>query len=228
MKKVGVRGLAMGLAAVVGAPSAAAVVIGQIDDFEDGTVQGWHVSALGSPHPAPPQNVASGGPQGVDDNYMLLTAVGGVTAGSRMAVLSGAQWSGNYVDAGVSSIRMWARNQGNTDMVIRLLFERLVGGAPTDLAASTTGVSLAAGSGWQSIELGTAAADFTALAGTVDMALTNTSLIRIFHGTSTAFPPVPITGQLGIDDVQAVPEPSTLMAACAGLAAMLRRRRMSA
>ena len=45
-------------------------VLFQVNDFEDGTTQGWFVSAgpVNTIPLAPPVNVASGGPAGVGDN----------------------------------------------------------------------------------------------------------------------------------------------------------------
>ena len=39
-----------------------AVTLGQIDDFQDGTLQGWLVGFVG----VPPVNFADGGPDGAD------------------------------------------------------------------------------------------------------------------------------------------------------------------
>lgn len=204
---------------------AQAVVVGQIDDFEDGTTQNWVVSLLGNPHPAPPQNIATGGPQGDDDNYLQLTSFGGTGAGNRMVVLNPAQWAGDYTGAGVTSIRMWARNLGNTDLNLRLMFEDAAGGPPINVAVSTNSANLAAGSGWQMIELGTTAADLTAVTGSVDTVLSGTTILRLYSGATATFPPDPVVGLLGVDDIQAVPEPATLAALGLGMVALIRRRR---
>ena len=63
---------------------ASGAVIGQVDNFEDGTTQGWVVGLLGAPSPAPPQNIPNGGPLGAGDNYLQLTSVGGSGAGNRL------------------------------------------------------------------------------------------------------------------------------------------------
>jgi hypothetical protein len=73
---------------------ASPVTLGQIDTFEDGTTQNWLVGLLGAPHPAPPVNVPTGGPAGVDDNYLLLSAIGGVGAGNRLTAINVSQWGG--------------------------------------------------------------------------------------------------------------------------------------
>jgi len=54
---------------------------------------------------------------------MLVTGLGGAGPGSRIAVINTAQWSGNYLTSGVSSIGIDLKNFGNTDLTVRLLFE---------------------------------------------------------------------------------------------------------
>lgn len=44
-----------------------AIVVGQIDDFQDGSTQGWGGYAV-------PTNVPTGGPSGAGDKYLKLTS----------------------------------------------------------------------------------------------------------------------------------------------------------
>ena len=80
----------------------AAIVAGQVDDFEDGTTRNWQTGA-GNPNPG--TNVAAGGPAGADDNYLLLRANGG-GSGGRLVAFNSAQWAGNYLAANVNEIEM--------------------------------------------------------------------------------------------------------------------------
>lgn len=214
------------LAALVAPRLAAGVAIGQLDDFEDGTTQGWVVGLLGSPHPAPPVNVSTGGPGGVDDNFLLLTAVGGVGAGNRLTVINPAQWAGDYVAAGATGIAIDARNLGNTDLALRLLFEDPSVGPPSNQAVSSNAISLPAGGDWTHVVFPITPGDLTAVLGSVDAALSNATAIRIFHGATAAFPGGPIVAQLGVDNIRAVPEPTaaTLLAFALGGLALVRRR----
>jgi len=208
------------------AQPAAAVTLGQIDTFEDGTTQGWvvGVGGLGS-SPTPPTNAPSNGPAGPDDGFLLLTAIGGEQPGGRLSVLNLSQWAGDYAAAGVTAITMDVLNLGSTDLSLRLLFEDPVAGPPSNVAASTLGISLPAGGGWTSVVFPIAPGDLTALMGTVENALGGATVMRLFHASATAFPGDPIVAQLGVDNVRAVPEPSaTLLLAC-GLAALAGRRR---
>jgi len=211
---------------------ASAVVIGQKDMFEDGTTQGWVVGLLGAVHPAPPVNVPTGGPGGVDDNYLLLTAVGGVSAGNRLSVINLAQWTGDFPAAGVNAIRMDVNNLGPDDLSLRLMFADPVVGPPDDIAFSTVAVSLPAQSGWVSVLFPVALSDLTAGLGSVTDALTGATEMRIFHSPTAGIPGPAVIVQLGVDNIQAVgvapvPEPGTLSLVLGGLSllAWVRRRR---
>lgn len=209
-----------------------AVTIGQMDDFEDGTLEEWTVAAGpggGVPDPSwAPQN-ALGGPAGADDNYLLMRSLGGGGSGSRLTVMNLTTWTGNYTMAGVTAIQMDVRNFGTTDLTLRLLFETLGAAGPTDVAVTSTGISLAAGSDWTSVLFPIDPGSLTELAGDINTVLANTNVLRIFHNDAPVFPPDPIAAQLGVDNftaTQVVPEPSTIMLAGAGLlAALLLRRR---
>jgi hypothetical protein len=219
------------LAVVLGAlpASAAPILIGQQDTFEDGTTQGWVVSLLGSPSPVPPVNVATGGPAGVDDNYLQLTSIGGGGAGSRLTVINPAQWAGDYLAGGVGSVSMDLLNLGATDLSLRLLFEDPAGGPPTNIAASTTPFVLGAGSGWVHATFGIAPADLTALMGDASAALSGATVIRLFHSDVIGFPGLPIVASLGVDNItaEAIPEPASLVLFSVSLGMALARRRVA-
>lgn len=216
-------------------PSSAAAdpVLFQVNNFEDGTTQGWFVSAgpVNSIPLAPPVNVPNGGPAGAGDNYLLLTALGGNGSGSRLSVINGSpQWRGNYLAAGVNAITMDVNNFGATDLYLRLLFEDPMMGPPQNEAFTTIPVILSAGSGWTSITFLIAPGNLTAERGSVNAALTNATLIRIFHSPVAGLPPPPVVAQLGVDNIRAtaVPEPTTLLllgTGMAGVAAKARKRR---
>lgn len=214
------------LAALAAPRLAAGVTLGQLDSFEDGTTQNWVVGLLGSPHPAPPVNVATGGPAGAGDHFLQVTAVGGIGAGNRLTVINPAQWAGNYEAAGVTGIAMDVFNLGNTNLALRLLFEDPTIAPPSNEAVSSSAISVPAGSGWSHIVFPITAGDLTAVFGSVDAALSNATAIRIFHATTAAFPGDPIVAQLGVDNIRAVPEPAaaTLLAFALGWIALVRRR----
>ena len=203
-----------------------AVTVGQIDDFQDGTTMGWFVPGLS---PNPPTNVSTGGPGGVGDGYLQLIASGGAGAGSRLAVLNESQWGGNYLEAGISSIRMSVNNFGPDDLQLRLLFEDFPAAPmmpPDNLALSANAVVVPAGSGWMTIVFPVTAADLVGGGlGTVQGALLDVDTIRIFHNPAPAFPGpgvgIPtVNATLGVDNIQAVPEPGAIWLLGGGLMAV--------
>ena len=216
---------------LTGAPPAFAVVIGQVDDFEDGTTQGWIVGLLGAAHPAPPMNVPTGGPAGVDDNYLLLTAVGGGAAGSRLTVLNPSAWAGDYTADGILVIAMDLKNFGGSDLNIRLWLEDPTNGPPVDIAFSGA-VSLPSGGDWTHVEFAIDPMSLTAFQGDVNTLLSNVTTLRIYHSPDPTIPGPSVVASLGVDNITAggaaaVPEPSSWMLLGSGLAGLraLRRKR---
>lgn len=208
-----------------------AVTVGLVDNFEDGTTEGWVVGLTGgAPHPAPPQNMATGGPDGVDDSFGLLSAFGGAGPGSRLTAINTSQWAGDYLAAGVAGITMDVRNLGSSDLLLRLFLENPIVGPPTDAAFSTDAVFVPAGSGWMTISFAINAAALTVQMGSLDDLLMNVTALRIFHSEGDGFPGEPIVANLGIDNITAtasstVPLPAAAPLFAFGLALLAWRRR---
>ncbi len=154
------------------------VSAGQVDDFEDGTVQNWIIGATGSSSPV---NVASGGPDGVDDNFLEYTSTGAGSIGSRMAIFNANnQWSGDFISEGIVEIQFDAEVTTN-DLHLRLAFQ----GPGGTRMISTVPVVVAASSGWNSVSLPLGLSDFTIVQGanTVSEVLSNAFTMRIISVT---------------------------------------------
>ena len=210
MKPVsGVR-LLMVMAGIFCCNAASAVSPGMTDTFQNGSTEGW---STGAPSPNPPSNIPSGGPGGGGDRYLLLTSTGGGGPGSRLVAISGVQWAGDYLSAGVSAIRMDVKNFGSTDLSLRLYFE-----GPLDVAYSSDAVLVHAGSNW-------APATFSILGNALSggPVLSGVTQFRLFHSVLPGAPSngAAIVAQLGIDNVTAVPEPAEWLAMLAGMAVLL-------
>ncbi len=179
--------------------------LNQIDDFQNNTTQGWRE---GGPSPNPPTN-ASGGPGGASDRYLRNVSVPG-GAGGRNVMFNTAQWTGNYVAAGVERIKVTARTFANQQMMIRLYLER------GDLNSKwiTNGRPLPGDGQWHELVFSLAEADMTRVVGLDDHAgmLANVGQVWIGHMPQASFPPPMVDVTLGFDDITALgpeapPEP---------------------
>lgn len=203
----------------------------QSDGFESGTTEGWFAGGgpLGGVPPQPPTQVPDGGPGGVGDGYLLVTASGSAGPGGRLVAMNASQWARNYLDDGIIGISMQVRNFGSTDVFLRLLFENPIPGPPTDIAV-TAGFAVPGMSGWMPLFFSIRPGDLTAIAGDVNTALATTTILRLYHSTDPVFPATPFAAQIGVDDITAttIPEPATVLMFGTGLAMLAgvtRRRR---
>ncbi len=216
------RRAAFGLlaAALTASAPAAAVILGQIDDFQDGTTQGW---TSGPINPNPPINVPDVGPAGPGDDSLQITSVGGIGPGSRFVAFNGTQWAGDYPSAGVDMIVLDVNNVGAVTLNLRVALDGAGGRFVT-----TASVPIFAVSGWQTVGLSIAPADLTSAGGLgVNATLAAVTQLRVISAVNPTFQGDPIVAQGLVDNVIAVPEPaqSLLLAAGLPLVGLLQRRR---
>jgi hypothetical protein len=213
----------------------------QVNDFEDGTTQGWQTNLLGIGG-APQPTVEAGGFGGPTDDYLLVTSLGGIGPGSRLNIINPTGWAGDYLTNGVTGFSARLINLGQTDLYLRILFEDPgVMSPPENIAYSDDAFFLPAGGGWTDAFFSASPAALLAGLGTVEGALAGTTTLRLYHSFADAFPNpgggiAPVAAQFGLDDFRAVggggavPEPSTwalLIAGFALAAGALRSRRES-
>lgn len=188
----------------------AAPIVGQVNDFEDGTTQGWGV---GGPSPNPPSNTPDGGPGGAGDAFLRFASAGGSGAGSRLSIQNTTQWAGDYLAAGVNGISFDIANLGTTPLQIALRIEG-AGGA----FSSLTPLAIPADGQWRSVSLGIDDASLTSTGPTdLDATLGDVFRLRIEDGRGA------LVATAGIDNIRALPEPGSL--ALLSLAALVLRRR---
>jgi hypothetical protein len=181
-------------------PTANAVTLGQIDDFEDGTTQLW---SEGGPSPNPPQNMASGGPAGVDDNYLSNTSTGIGSSGSKMVMSNTGPWSGDYISEGIQGIKMMMANFGSTPLQMRIA----ISGPSATRYGSTTAFNLPADGAWHPVVFGMTESDLTNLGGiaTPNQVLANVGTVRILAaGGGPSWTGDSIAASIGVDDIEAV------------------------
>lgn len=174
------------------------VSAGQIDDFEDGTVQSWIIGTT----TGAPANITTGGPNGAGDNFLEYTSTGGSGTGSRMVFFNAnSQWSADFVTEGIVEIQLDATAITN-DLNLRLAFQGPMG---TRIVSSNS-VFLAAGTGWTSIALSLDEADFTIVQGPASVAdvLGAVSTMRILsHASIDNWKGEVIAATLRVDNITA-------------------------
>lgn len=230
---------AASLCAALLAPPAFAIPAA-VQDFEDGTAEGWTFGGGPSGLPSTPQTVVSGGAGGLSDEYMRVTSTGGSGPGSNLSAINADVWGGNYTDAGLTTIGMDLLNLGATDLYIRLLLLDL-SDPLTAVYAITYAVFLPSGGAWTAASFSVAGADLIALEGDVSALLQSVTQIRIVGSSDPnwLFSPgqqPPVVAVLGVDNIMPnvfgddggnnqVPEPSTSWLVAIGMLAALRRVR---
>jgi len=159
-------------------PSQAGMVLAasasQVDDFQDGTTQGW---TSGSQNPVPPIREADGGPAGNGDGYLKIRSLGGAGAGSKLVAFNRLQWTGDYIATGATALAAQVNNLGTTNLKLRVAFQG-VGGT---FFVSRDPVPLNPGSGWREAVFPIQETDLTRTdgSGTYGAVLGNVQELRI-------------------------------------------------
>src|SRR2546423_1436711 len=187
----------------------------------------------GAPGAPPIVNFVSGGPGGAGDHYIQITSLGGGGPGSRLTAFNRDQWLGDYVGQGITAIEMDLKNFGDDAVSIRLGFKQ-------DLGISSPGyVSepfiIPAGSGWQHFVFSINMASMIPINGPFDFNTFfsgNFQEVRIINAINPDLNGDQVAAQLGVDNIHAVPEPTSFVLAAVGLFAIFAakwcgRRRIS-
>lgn len=182
-----------------------ALSVGQTDDFQDGTTANWTNGGI-----APPvMNIATGGPAGAGDRFIEVTSTGQGGPGSRLVTFNRSQWLGDYTGAGVMALEMDLRNPGKVALSIRIGFKV---DPFNDTGYLSDAFLLPADSSWHHAVFLISPATMTAL-GNPDpfsMFFMAPGELRIIDRVdATGFEGDVIAAQLDIDNVRAVPEPTS-------------------
>jgi hypothetical protein len=174
-----------------------AVTLGQIDTFENGTTLGW---SEGASSPNPPANISDGGPGGTGDNYLRNQSSGTVLAGSRMIQFNTAQWTGNYVAAGIDRIRISFKVEGSQALPMRLAFQ----GGPLSTRFATTEVRMIpADQTWHTVDFNLGSLTRISGSESVNDVLSDVQMLRILAATNAAWEGDIVAAALCVDDIEA-------------------------
>jgi hypothetical protein len=197
----------MGLVLVLtfSAPTAKALSLGPISDFDDGTLQGWVT---------PSDNTTNVG------GYLEVS--GGL--GGNLSVFNATV--NGVIDPAVTAIEIdLLRPAGSTDLEIRLV---LMGPSTSDRWTSTASASVTGDGTWNRYRFSILEADLTQVQGAGSFADLTANLNRLMFrhdpGTPSAGGTFGPSGTFGIDNVIAIPEPNTALLLLAGLGSLAVRR----
>lgn len=233
---------ALGVALILAAGSAQAIMIGQVQNFDGQTNPGWVTSFFGAMNPNPPSVVSSSNLSG---DAMQLVATGdpmiprSQPGGKLTAFEVGGLWSGDYLGAGVSGITMDLYNSPESSALsVRVLmmsfnddFSVLQGAFySSDAIGIEPGQTLDAA--LFSLQQG-ALTDLLGGASDYATVFSDVDSVRIFHnpdggtliggpfGAGEAAPFVSAT--LEVDNITAIPEPTTAVLLSLGLLGLVSR-----
>ncbi len=201
--------------------SAHAIELNLTADFQDGTTQGWDGGV--SPSPNQPTLMTDSGPLGAGDNALLVSAVGGGGAYSRWAVFNTTDWAGDWLTAGVTQVQADFRVVTPT---IGSLFLRTGFMSPAnDRLASTDAQVLPADGAWHKLTFDVTDAGLTGVGGAdVNTVLSDVFQFRFLQNPSFSFQGEPVMAQIVIDNITALPEPTTALLLASAAVLLLRRR----
>jgi len=187
------------------------IMLGNVDDFQSGTPEGWVHAQVNANSPT---NVPNVGPTGGGDTSLQLSSNGIGGPGSRfLAFNPGSDWTGDYVSAGVNAIQVEFNNIGGQNLDMRLALNGPGGWFITAPVAVNTG------GGWQiPVLFPVTALDLTYVGGAPsDISATLSGVTQIQLSSAAAFPILGggrprgdlISATAYVDNITAVPEPST-------------------
>jgi hypothetical protein len=190
----------------LGIPSLALsqVVLGQVDTFEDYTMQNWTKN-----NSIPNSNIYDGGPLGVGDNFLRVQSSGTGT-NLNLMTKNNSQWTGNYYQNNLSNrikyISMDVRNSGTNIIFLRLSFKTIYGSF-TYLCSTTNAIAVLPNEGWKKISFSILESNIIALSTPWDYQVTfgsnGVDEMRILHSSVPSWEAEPNAAILDIDNIMA-------------------------
>lgn len=194
-------------------------VVGRVDDFEEGTLEGW---SSGADY----RNISGGGTSGTDDKYLQLerpkpTAPYPFHIGAKNTTT----WAGDYLTAGVKAIEMDIKTFSITFGPANLSL-RVVLFGPGGAFSTKDPITIITDEDWQHVEFGLTRSDLVRVSGygsiyfdpgpeidNLTETLSNVETLLIRHDsapepTPIGLHPEHISATIGIDNISAVLGPA--------------------
>jgi hypothetical protein len=196
------------------------VTLGQADRFSTNDPLGW---TMGPNAVMLPIVISTGGPQGANDGFLEVISTGTGSANSKMIMFNASQWTGDYIDTGVTRINLDMANFGTNPLSMRVAFQDNFGAE----FSSTIPIPLPADGGmWHSESFDLSPSAFTKIQGTstATQALQNVGVLRLLSSANPSFMGDTIAATAGFDNITAVPEPGVGGMIIVAIAVGMRRR----
>lgn len=194
--------------AMIAGGVSASVTLGQVDSFDAG-VMDWN-NSFG---PQTASWINGGGPAGAADAYLQIHSSGAPSgAGSRLGAWNDAQWTGDYITQGITSIRMDIAGFEGLATELRLLFISNTGSTFTTTATR----EIASDGVWRSYTFDITEAAMTRVGGFFGYEDSFRDIWRM-HIRHQPGDPAPsggapaYAGRIGVDNIRAVPGVSSLL-----------------
>ena len=177
------------------------VVLNQVDDFEDYTPRNWTKSSPVLPN----QNIATGGPLGLNDNFLRVQS----PAGGQLLTFNEAQWAGDYYKNNTSNrikfISMDVRNSGTNIIFLRLAFTNDNWTGTDPVFSSINAIAVIPGEDWKTINFPITQEAMTNVSNTLDYldVFDSVTELRILHNDAPSWTSDPIEATLDIDNIMA-------------------------
>lgn len=190
-----------------------AISLASFNNFEDGSLQDWGGGSA-------PTNVSGGQ---ASNNALEISASGG-----NLATFSNStDWTGNFTSAGVTGIRAWFKNTGSNPLGIRLV---LFSASNQSIRWTSSTALVLSGSDWVQHTFSISQADLTSVGASASYASSVSSVTRMMFRHDPTGPSSngsAVTGSMRIDNIQAVPEPASMIFLGSALLAFVRRQKRS-
>lgn len=178
----------------------AQITLNQKDNFEDFTTANWTKHNWAD---IQNQNISTGGPQGENDNFLRVQSIG-INNDGELLTFNNAQWTGDYIEAGVTYISMDVRNSGDNAIILRLSFSTRNDSWAT-YWSSITPIAVLPGEDWKTITFPIAENSLVMLSGGAGYSYNFAEVkeLRILHNDAPAWEGDHIEATLDIDNIQA-------------------------
>ncbi len=189
------------ICAVLATSTSFAASLLNVDDFEDGTRQGWNGDLPSI------SVVDTGGPDGPGDHFLQVVSDGGFGPGSRLAAFNDEpDWIGDYLDAGASAFEADMVNFATTAAPVDMRVVLFGPGSTSNRFTSVDAVSVPNDGVWRHYSFSLSSDELMLVGGGASYDDMITGVVRAMfrHDPVGGRQGMPVVATLGIDNIRLV------------------------